>query len=225
MRQGKYITTNDHDQERLRNAPMNSLKPVREPNLRADVATPAGSATLVAFIVFLIVILISAWANKNKPLSIDAVFFGALLGLIVWLGVYFRDSGWAKRAIYATEQVVKVDIDGDRFIGEPGHPYTYNTYTQNNKANREKTIWDNWREGFPKFVQYCYDNGTTVTALRRGGFTDNQIDSYRAYMINMGLAAWKGKSHKEGWELIVDEFTAQEKLDRIDWVEKGKQGI
>jgi hypothetical protein len=198
---------------------MNSSRPVREPSISSDVGTPAVTATIVALIFFLLLFALgNAFNNGFVSDQTLWIFFSLALG--VWLVVFFWSVGWIKKTIHALERVVNLDIDNDKVIGEPGSPALTNYMDQGNtKGGHPKTEFQKWVDGFNSFVDYCYANGTTMITLRRE-FTDRQIDSYRGYLISWGIGQWKGKNHKDGWEMTMDREAAQKILDRVDWLDR-----
>lgn len=219
MKQGKYITSIGNHEE-IRNAPLNTIKPVREPSLRSDVITPLAFSSITSFIAFIGIIFFVRW--RNGFVNIDTIFGIGFWGCLIWLAVFFWKSGLLQKTFYMVESVAGIDMNHDGVKGEPGHPAVVNN--MKDKRVKQATEFEKWRDAFYEFVEYCYNEGITTVALRRK-FTDKQIDAYWAYMVRMGIGDWKGKSHKEGRILLVEQDEAEEILNRIEWMEQQQPNI
>lgn len=201
----------------IRNVPVNSYRPMREPSTKSDVDVPlkAAAGAMVLTMFLFVGIMLYLEQSFNKSMLGLAIIICSVIGIVV----FFLMTRWSASVIWATERVAQVDMDDDGIIGEPTHPVLVNK--NNNRIRRDPAI--EWRNGFEEYVNHLYTTNGLNHHSAREKFTEKQINAYRDYAINLGIIKWKNpKNHQSGIELVLDQIEAELLLDKTMWVDIDK---
>lgn len=208
---GTTIIKNDND--KFERAPVNSKRLARDINVSTDVEVPMRTAFVTVGFVFTGFIGFALF--QELELTLSYVGLALLVSIIAGFIAFILKQNWLTSVLYSIETVVGSDMDHDGFIGEPAHPVKININNSNPKQNPSVV----WQKRFEEFIHYIYLNGTEHHLCRKA-FNEREIVAFRQYGIDTGILRWKNsKQHNLGIEFVVDEFQAQDILDKTEWID------
>lgn len=193
--------------------PVNSRHLSRTPTVHQDVEVPLRGGMAAAGFTFVCFLGVSLFREQIPTMSYVglSVIVSAIIGFLffIWRTI------WMTSIIWNTEEVVGIDLNKDGYIGEPGHPVKININGNQSREN-PTTVW---RRKFESYVEFIYLKGT-AHHLARQAFSENEINAFKQYAIDLGILKWKNpKNHNNGLEFVVDEIGAHEILERTEWVD------
>ncbi len=174
----------------------------RADGLAERVIIPVLKAAIVALPAGALVGLLIGWAGLGWPV----LYVMPITSLIVFVGVFWGSS---RRGQWLIEKIAGADLDGDGYIGAPiPAPQLQPVRIElvENGGQSESWIDLPYPEKLPELAEgllsgrsYSLNTWAGPGAL----FTRPEFEQLRDVLIGRGLATWKGKDPRNGWELTA----------------------
>ena len=203
--------------------PLENVEPRRAPSVHSDVTVPLSQALVTAVAITLIPLSVCGMAIilfAERQAGIWWRLLG-LLSLLVFSATlakaWFWRMAWVESTIDKLESITGLDLPGND--AEPPHWVTVRT--NSNGARRQADPVAAERQLLTDFVNYAFDNGTSVDALERR-FDRREIARFRALLMrpDVGLATWNNaKAVNLGWRFVASKEDTLKTIDRIEVVE------
>lgn len=195
-------------------------EPVRAPSIHSDVLVPFYRALAYGIGVGLLGVLIALALDWQLETRSWALLF-AIPALIVVLAVLATQFGWAQSTLWKIEEYTRQDLTQDGRIGEPP---VFTSVNQYGRVTKHELTPEREKTRFLEFVRACYEGNTSVTTLTRRGFSESDIDRYRAILMrpDVGAARWRNdRSHQLGWKMVKPESEVIAVAERGLWRKNG----
>lgn len=191
-------------------------EPVRAPSVHSDVLVPVYRALAYGLGTGVLVCLVALALSIEMDTKAWLLTFSIPM-MVVLLVVLFTQFGWVSDTLWRIEEHTGKDLNGD---GQLGQPPVFTSVNQYGKVTKHELTPEREKTRFIEFVHACYEGNTSVTTLARRGYSEGEIDRYRAILMRPDVAAarWKSdKSHQLGWVMTKPENYVIEVAERGLW--------
>jgi hypothetical protein len=180
-----------------------SSAPSRPPTFIGDVLVPLVQALVTGgFLGGLLVLVLYVFGVEG---DLGAVWSIATLALASMAWVILL--GQHRKLLWATEELVGADLDGDDQAGEPRERLVFVNRQRARQQTARERQRDEW-ETFTRFVRELGHRGTTMAAWERVIGRERYCE-YRDALLDYGFARWRsynadgGPNTSQGWELTA----------------------